>query len=408
MIEIKSCEVCDNNDLISAIDLGLHPMCDDLKEINSNDLCANYPIDILLCSKCITAHQRYQVPKSTLFPSSYHYRAKFTSDVLNGMKSLVEDLTDTNVHLSKKFVLDIGCNDGSLLNFFSKKGYITVGVEPTNAGDDAIKNKHKVYKSFFSTEIATKIKSDMGHPSIITFTNVFAHIENLKEVLNALNILMDENTLLVIENHYLGSIIENKQFDTFYHEHPRTYSATSFTYIAKSLGCKIQKINFPSRYGGNIRVSLTKSQNQESCKENDVQQILDNEVDFSKKIMDLNPQMNTWIKNKKSLLNELYKKYGPLHAKAFPGRAAILIKLLEIDSDMIFAVYEKPGSIKINHYVPGTRIPIISDEKLYLIDNKTPIINLAWHIPNEIKAYLKGMRISNPLINIVSKEDFED
>ena len=118
--------------------------------------------------------------------------------------------------------------------------------------------------------------------------------------------------------------------------------------------------------------------------------------------------MNTWIKNKKNLLNELYKKYGPLHAKAFPGRAAILIKLLEIDSDMIFAVYEKPGSIKINHYVPGTRIPIISDEKLYLIDNKTPIINLAWHIPNEIKAYLKGMRISNPLINIVSKEDFED
>jgi len=407
MIEIKSCEVCDNVDLISAINLGSHPMCDDLKEVGSNQVCANYPIDILLCPKCITAHQRYQVPKSTLFPSSYHYRAKFTSDVLNGMKSLVEDLTETDVDLSKKFVLDIGCNDGSLLNFFSKEGYITVGVEPTNAADDAIKNKHKVYKCFFSTDVATKIKSEIGHPSIITFTNVFAHIENLKEVLKALNILMDENTLLVIENHYLGSIIENKQFDTFYHEHPRTYSATSFTYIAKSLGCEIQKFNFPSRYGGNIRVSLTRSKNQEDYNKNNVQQILDNEIDFSKNIMDLNSQMKTWIKNKKSVLNKLYKKYGPLHAKAFPGRAALLIKLLEIDSDMVCAVYEKPGSIKINHYVPGTKIPIISDEELYLVDKNIPIINLAWHIPNEIKTYLESMKISNPLINIVSKEDFE-
>ena len=65
---------------------------------------------------------------------------------------------------------------------------------------------------------------------------------------------MSLNTKIVIENHYLGSIINKFQFDTFYHEHPRTYSLTSFYYISKILGLKIEHFSFPKRYGGNIRV----------------------------------------------------------------------------------------------------------------------------------------------------------
>ena len=60
------------------------------------------------------------------------------------------------------------------------------------------------------------------------FTNVFAHIEDLKNLLKNLGLILSENTVLIIENHYLGSIIKKNQFDTFYHEHPRTYSLKSF------------------------------------------------------------------------------------------------------------------------------------------------------------------------------------
>ena len=92
-----------------------------------------------------------------------------------------------------------------------------------------------------------------GKPDFIALTNVFAHIENLREVLDSLRRLMAPHTVIVIENHYLGAVLDGNQFDTFYHEHPRSYSYTSFLHMARSLGAQLLGVEFPSRYGGNIR-----------------------------------------------------------------------------------------------------------------------------------------------------------
>jgi len=115
-----------------------------------------------------------------------------------------------------------------------------------------------------------------------------------------------------------------------------------------------------------------------------------------------------WKKNKKKYFSNLVDKFGPLTAKAFPGRAAILIKLLDITKKTIKCVYEKPGSPKIGNYVPGTDIPIISDRVLFKLKNdKKPIINLSWHISQEIKKYLLSNNINNKIIDIVSPKDFK-
>jgi len=140
---IKTCEVCDNKNLTSVLNLGLHPLCDDLKKINSRVKNKNYKIEILFCKKCYTAHQKHQVNKRLLFKKDYHYRARFTNDVITGMKNLVHESLKFFKDFKNKTVLDIGCNDGSLLNFFHKKGFKTIGVEPTNAYKDA-KKYHKI------------------------------------------------------------------------------------------------------------------------------------------------------------------------------------------------------------------------------------------------------------------------
>lgn len=404
--EIHRCEVCGGTNLKEVLNLGSHPMCDDLVAIGDTRVCREYPIEILFCAECVTAHQRYQVPKHELFPASYHYRSRFTSDVLNGMRSLVEVCEQRFGSLSGKVVLDIGCNDGSLLGFFREKGTHTIGVEPTGAAEDARLAGHDVFADYLSPNLARDVVRTHGYPDFITFTNVFAHIEDLEGVLDSLRILMTNHTVVIIENHYLGSVLDGNQFDTFYHEHPRTYSFKSFSRIAATLGADILGVDFPSRYGGNIRVSfgrnhLTPAPDKERMRELEIR-----EAAFGNEFSALKRNVERWCESKGGEIRSLVAKYGKLRAKAFPGRAAILVKLLDLDEQLILAVYEKPGSLKVGHYLPGTRIEIHSDDELFRLPDQTlPIVNLAWHIPSEIRAYLIEHKYSGPVIDMLSIDD---
>ena len=115
----------------------------------------------------------------------------------------------------------------------------------------------------------------------------------------------------------------------------------------------------------------------------------------------MNDDIKLWIDSTTKKINDLVRIHGSLRAKAFPGRAAILIKLLNLNENQISAVYEIKGSIKTHHYVPGTKIPILPEEELYLKKNlNLPIINLAWHLPNEVRANLKLNNYSGEVIDI--------
>lgn len=378
MIEIDLCEVCGNLKLHSVLNLGKHALCDDLIPIGSDRVCKEYPIEILFCDKCYTAHQRFQVPKEELFKDNYHYRARMTGSVLTGMSDLVENCQKRFGNLKGKLALDIGCNDGSLLNFFRDKGCATIGIEPTNAANDS---DHETLQMYFNTDSAKHVLEKIGKPDFITFTNVFAHIGNLPELLDSLHLLLNEKTVIVIENHYLGAILQTEQFDTYYHEHPRTYSHRSFEYIAKSLKLDLLDAQYVSRYGGNIRVYLGQGK-PKSLPGHD-------ETKFMDQFKKLRDDIETWRFNTKNWINKYVEKNGKFRAKAFPGRASILIRLLGLDESHILAVYEIRGSIKVGYYVPGTRIPILPEAELYAQKNQDDVIlNLAWHIPGEVRANL--------------------
>ncbi len=400
--EIKKCEVCGSNDLTPVLDLGKHPMCDDLIPIGNAAKCPTFPIDILYCRHCDTAHQRYQVPKVQLFPQTYHYRSRFTADVLSGMAALA-DAVEAKLGSMKGFtVLDVGCNDGSLLDKFSAKGAITIGVEPTGAYADAEGREHLIFNDFFSVSTARKILEKYPRVDIITFTNVFAHIEDLPALLEALSALMNENTILVVENHYLGAVLDRNQFDTFYHEHPRTYSLHSFVHIARALGREVTAVEFPQRYGGNVRVIIGKSGTAEPQAASLIQSTLEREAGYFDRFAHMRSFIASWKQKKKDEIQALVKMYGKLSAKAFPGRAAILVASLELSDQEVECVYEKPGSLKIGHYLPGTRIPIRSDDELFArMDQTKVLLNLAWHISAEIKAYLRKQGFRGEIVNIL-------
>jgi SAM-dependent methyltransferase len=402
----KICEVCHSDDLVPVLDLGNHPLCDDLLKIGADEKCEEFQIEIALCSRCLTAHQSHPVPKRKLFPSSYHYRSSMTQDVLNGMQGLVLRTKERFGNLAGKKVVDIGCNDGSLLKFFKNEGSLVFGVEPTGAANDAIANGIRTLNEFFDSEIAEKIVREIGHPDYITFTNVFAHIEDMDGLIKAVQVLMGKDTHLIIENHYLGAVLDRFQFDTFYHEHPRTYSTHSFMEVARRLGRNIEAVEFPARYGGNIRVFI----GPESPTHADVELLknaLNGEKDFLPKFERMRAVINQWLENGDSLLSNVRSVDGKIFCKAFPGRAAILIKLLSLTADDIYGVFEKSNSMKVGHNLPGTKIPILSEEEmLTLAPPPRKILNLAWHISDEISSYMKGINPGYECVDIFSPGDY--
>lgn len=396
--EISHCELCGNKDIPTVIDLGLQPLCDDLIEKGSHQSVQKYPTEICYCPHCFTAHQRFQIAKEALFKPSYHYRAHLTKDVLTGMKDFVESCAEMTGALSNKKVIDIGCNDGSLLSIFKEHGCLTMGVEPTDAIDEAVQIDHPI-KGFFDHQTVEQCKKQFSKPDLVTFTNVFAHIENLGGVLENLKNLCAPETLLVIENHYLGSVLSQFQFDTFYHEHPRTYSFESFKTIARTLGMKIVKVQFPSRYGGNIRVFMSKNQKFGQIENKEIERLYEIEKQFESKIETIQTFIQHWPAKFKKQLRQLQAEGRKIAGKAFPARASIIINLLDIDKNTIAQILEQPGSPKLGHLVPGTDIEIVSDE---FMNNYDVIINFAWHIHEEITRYLEGAGFKGEIIPVLS------
>lgn len=399
---IDKCSVCCSDTLEPVLDLGSHPLCDDLLPIGSSHDCREFPIKIGFCNDCKTAHNLFHVENEMLFPKTYHYRSRFTKDVLSGMEDLVRGLG--SYALRGGLILDVGCNDGSLLKLVRDiyPGIQVLGVEPTDAALDAEASDIPVIQDYFEPKIANQIVSEFGHPAVIIFTNVFAHINDFDSLIEGLKILMNKNTVIVVENHYLGSVLDRFQFDTFYHEHPRTYSASSFYEVANRLGGYVYDIQRTVRYGGNIRVVIGRDSNKEA---RDLS-LVEKEKDFRCQFDDLSGRvLPTWIDTKRAEIENLNAQYGPLIGRSFPGRAAILVKLLGLNASHLLATYEKSGSMKIGHRIPGTSIPIL-DELDCDFENIKLMINLAWHINGEISDYLRGKGFQGSLIDIFDPSMF--
>ena len=315
-----------------------------------------------------------------------------TQDVVAGMRDLVAVVEVESGGLARKVVLDVGCNDGTLLSLFRAAGATTIGIEPTDAAENAVPCCDAVINGFLGREAVEAYRTSHPAPDIITFTNVFAHIEDLDSVIACVRTLSKTDTLVVIENHYLGAVLEKRQFDTFYHEHPRTYSFRSFQFIADKLEMNIISVGFPNRYNGNVRIVLGHRERQGSV---DI-----DETGLVEKFRDMRSYIDRRRIEASDRLRRLAAVHGPLPAKAFPGRASILVNYFGIDESLISAAYEKPESPKIGHYIPGTRIPIL-DERRFFANKGSPIlVNLAWHIRDEIRHYVQAKGFTGSLVEI--------
>ena len=385
---INKCQISGVKDLKTILSLCYLPPVNKLKKINSRlaqDIF--YPSELMFSPTSKLVQLSTIVNKEILFPKEYPYTSSTTKVLRENFKELYKDCRKIIKISSKDLVIDIGSNDGNLLNNF-KKHHRVLGVTPEKIGKIAIKKGINTLIRYFDKKTSYLILKKYGKAKIITATNVFAHIEDVNSLMkNLLKVLIDDG-VFISESHYLVSLIKTNQYDTIYHEHLRYYSLTSLKYLFEKYGMEIIHAKKINTHGGSIRVYASRKKR---FKINEsVKQILN----FEKKFLNwktFNKFKKNVVNSKLSLytiLKKLKKNNKKIYGIGAPSRASTLINYVGLDENVIDCILEIDGSYKIGNYIPGKKIPILSEKKLYT-DPPDFVILFSWHIASELKLNLK-------------------
>ena len=383
---INYCQICNTKKIIPVLDFGFQPLADDLlKENNKNNLSISYPIKLYLCKSCRLVQNNFIVGDKKLYNKDYHYRPGISKTVENNLFNLAEKLIELYSLEKNDLIVDVGCSDGTLLNSFKKLGFQNVvGVEPTNTYKIAKKKGIFTINSFFNKKSSSQILKKFGKAKLITTTNVFAHTGELKEFISGVNKTLSNNGIFVVENHYLKDIIEKVQFDSFYHEHLRTYSLKSLIKLLKYYKLNIIDAYTTERYNGNIQAHFSKNKSLKITK--NVKLIMQKENNA--KLDHLNTYVkfsNKVEKAKTDLFNYINKNSNKtIIGKSYPARASVILNYFSFLKDKMKFIAEQPTSLKLNHYIAGTNIKIV-DSKILKKNKPNIIIIFAWHLFKEIK-----------------------
>ena len=385
---IDRCQISGAKDLKTILSLCYLPPVNKLKKINSRlaqDIF--YPSELMFSPSSQLVQLSTIVNKEILFPKEYPYTSSTTKILRENFKELYKDCKRIVTISSEDLIIDIGSNDGNLLSNF-KNRHKVLGITPEKIGKIAIKKGINTLIRYFDKETSKLVLKKFGKAKIVTATNVFAHIENVNLLMRNLLKILKNDGVFISESHYLVSLIKTNQYDTIYHEHLRYYSLTSLKYLFNKYSMEIIHAKKINTHGGSIRVYAAKKGKFKINKS--VGKILKLEKKF------LN--WNTFNNFKKNVVNSKINLYSMLkklknnnkkiYGIGAPSRASTLINYVGLDENIIDCVLEIEGSYKIGNYIPGKKIPILSEKKLYE-DPPDFVILFSWHIASELKSNLK-------------------
>ena len=255
--ERTTCRACGSRTLSLVLDLGKTPLANDF--ISFEEV-ANYrtflPLRLCVCRTCTLAQLLDTVDPKILY-ARYAY-------VTSTSRTMDEHLTSQSRHLIHVSglkrcgrVLEIASNTGVYLKKFQEQGCVVLGVEPAeNIAELAIKSGVPTRNQFFNLSTARQIASEWGKADIVVGRHVFAHIDDLRDLLAGLEEISHEKTLIAFEVPYLIDFFKGTQFDTIYHEHLSYISVKSVQALVRGTRVFVQRIDHYPIHGGSILFHL--------------------------------------------------------------------------------------------------------------------------------------------------------
>lgn len=380
-----SCIVCGQQTVERFLDLGSTALAN--KFLTKEELSkpeAKYPLRVGFCHTCSHVQLTEEVPPSAMF-EDYLY----VSSASDTLRAHLFDLSDIVVKRrslgAKDLVIDIGCNDGTLLTGFKRHGVRTLGVDPAQNLATLTKNNGiERYVGFFNSKTAKEIVERWGHASAITATNTFPHIPALQDFVEGIKIALAPGGAFVIEAHYLVDIIEQCAFDTIYHEHISYWGLGPMVHLFGKHGMQIVDAERLPLHHGQLRVTVQRKG--EGTPKPSVGEILDAErrigldqVSTYRKFADMTMQLK---KDLRRTLTELRTQGKRVVGYGAPAKGNTLLGFLEIGPQLVEYIADR-SPLKQGRFCPGVHIPVVSPDRL-LKDQPDYVVLLAWNFVDEI------------------------
>ena len=384
------CLACNSEHINPALNLGLSPLANSYKD-SAEQEDARYPLAVNLCHDCYHLQLSHTVDPGVIY-KNYMYATGTNNTIQQYCEWFANFVREYNNYHSASKVLDIGCNDGTQLDYFSKLGYKTYGIDPAENLHDRISSKHTAVCDFFGPGAVDKLKSLQLTYDIITAQNVFAHNPTPVEFLQSVKKLMHHNTLLFIQTSQADMVLHN-EFDTIYHEHINFFNALSMSKVAERAGLYLVDVIKTPIHGNSYIFVLRMSNERPRNTENIIA------MERAAGLFDVNTYQQ-WNSNVQHNVFELilgvkkYRKQG-YHIVGYGAAAKGMTLINFAGLDLDFIVDDNP--LKQGKYAPGTVIPICSPSKILEIaqDENILFIPLAWNFYTEIRSRIQSIR-SNP------------
>jgi SAM-dependent methyltransferase len=389
-VVVDRCQICESSDLKSVLFLGYLPPVNTLPPIGTKPTeQPAYPAEMVACSRCGLVQLGLVVDPAILFPPSYPYTSGTTRILRDNFAELATEVAKLYPLKAGDLVVDVGSNDGTLLQNFNRDGVRVFGIEPTNAGKLARDAGIPTLMSFFNASaVATTIR-DHGKAQIITAANVFAHIEDVHAVVEGILSLLADDGLFISESHYLLSLVQTLQYDTIYHEHLRYYSLTALKYLLAEHDLEVIHARRIPTHGGSIRVYAARKGKKKVS--DAVATMLEEERHglSSEAFADFRRGVVSSKLGLLSLIKGIKEKNQRIFGIGAPARASTLVTYTGLTHDILDCILEVKGSHKIGKYMPGSLIPVL-DESTLFEEQPEYVLLLSWHIADELAPKLRN------------------
>jgi SAM-dependent methyltransferase len=349
-----------------------------------------FPLHVLVCDSCWLVQLKEYVAADGIFTEHYPYFSSYSTSWVEHARRYCEMITKRRGLNDKRFVVEIACNDGYLLQHFAPLGVTNImGVEPTANTAEVAKSKGiPVTVDFFGVTLAKKLEAAHGKADLILGNNVLAHVPDLNDFVGGAKALLKRGGVITFEFPHLQNLIEQNQFDTIYHEHFCYFSAIAIEAIAKKHGLVFFDVEEIPTHGGSLRVYLAHEGDERVSQA--VRDLIAREERLGYKSLELYAAYEEQVKaTKRKLLAFLIeaKNAGKrVVGYGAPGKGNTLLNYCGIGTDFIdFTVDRNPH--KHGRFTPGTHIPVLPVEAL---DAARPdyVLILPWNLRKEIAAQM--------------------